>query len=72
MFEKQLDTTSAVLRAIPVQKQCEMRKEALRVYRQHFATFAGGKRRLYHAAFITFAARLLYQTSFVAFASRLL
>ena len=33
--------TVEILRAIPDDKVCAMRKEALRVYREHMATFDG-------------------------------
>ena len=37
--EKELNQTAAILSAIPTQKRCEMRRETLPIYQQHFSTF---------------------------------
>jgi hypothetical protein len=39
--ESEYNSTVKILRAIPAEKVCEMRKEALRVYQTHMATFDG-------------------------------
>jgi hypothetical protein len=39
--ESDYKDTVKILRAIPAEKVCEMRKEALRVYQTHMATFEG-------------------------------